>query len=352
MTKFGDIDRQKVNAEAAARIKAVLMLLFQMFSGSRDNTSRMIQNFIPFLKRTDNDCGSLPFYGKAYVSHKTNKEHILLTKISMIVQDYWKLASDKLELSDVEATEFWRELKLLEAIAKGSFDSYQVYGKFPRFTLLNKVQIDQLEVAGAKAERDGANRREDAEKAKKLMDSESSDSEDSPSTTEAAETELGKQSESQSEDVESSHDSDDDTKKESTDSSSETDAAKNGVTQQEGSSEASSSDQQVASDSDDQLSVEEADKCGGDCDTCETHACDDGPEREDNLEGATVSGALATETETERVAQQDADGEQYPDVEPLEQTAKEATPPPPMPEEEKDSQAAVDHETGNDQADD
>jgi hypothetical protein len=284
----------------------------------------MIQNFIPFLKRTDNDCGSLPFYGKAYVSHKTNKEHILLTKISMIVQDYWKLASDKLELSDVEATEFWRELKLLEAIAKGSFDSYQVYGKFPRFTLLNKVQIDQLEVAGAKAERDGANRREDAEKAKKLMDSESSDSEDSPSTTEAAETELGKQSESQSEDVESSHDSDDDTKKESTDSSSETDAAKNGVTQQEGSSEASSSDQQVASDSDDQLSVEEADKCGGDCDTCETHACE-------------TKDEAPAETEAERVAQQDADGEQYPDVEQLEQTAKDV---PPMPEEETQTHPA------------
>jgi hypothetical protein len=309
-----------------------------MFSGSRDNTSRMIQNFIPFLKRTDNDCGALPFYGKAYVSHKTNKEHILLTKISMLVQDYWKLASDKLVMTATEAAEFWRELGLLEEISKGSFDSYQVYGKFPRFTLLNKKQIDLLEAEDAKTERDDANRREDAEEAKKLMAAESSDSEDSPSTTEAEPNGVrGERANeaviAETEDVPPVSES----------------------TQQEGSSEASSSDQQVASDSDDQLSVEEADKCGGDCDTCETHACDDEPEREDNLEGATVGGALATETETERVAQQDDDGEQYPDVEPLEQTAKEATdapPPPPMPEEEKDSQAAVDHETGDDQADD
>jgi hypothetical protein len=372
MSKFGDIDAAKAKADVNARIKAVLTLLFQMFTGARNNTANMIQNFIPHLKRTDRDCGSLPFFSKTYDSHKTNKEHILLSMISKVIQVYWSVASGNKEQYTGEFDELTEKLELLEEIAKNGFDEYRVHGKYPNFRLMSKEQVAQLEVAEAQAERDEANRKEDeanqraadADEAKNLMEqaqgSNVSTSETSPSTqstqTEVAGTDeqvksdeeifqdaaaaangtasLGESSEEGSPEQESSHDSDDSTKKESTDSSSapqegtattNDDAVKNEVTQQEGSSTASSSDQQAASDSaDDQLSTEEADKCGGDCDTCETHACE-------------TKDEAPAETEAERVAQQDADGEQYPDVEQLEQTAKDV---PPMPEEETQTHPA------------
>jgi hypothetical protein len=333
MSKFGDIDVAKANAEMAARIKAVLTLLFQMFSGSRNNTANMIQNFIPHLKRTDRDYSSLPFFGKAYTTHKTNKEHILLTKISKIIQAYWDYVDAKIDMPIEEYAEFAAELKLIEQIAGHGLDTYHVHGEFPNFTLMSKAQIDLAEIEDAKVERAEAERTEEKEQqqvsdtaeAKKLMD-EALGSEEPPvstadTSTDAAETELGESSEEQLQDVVDSSDSSDDMAEESDNSSSDTD--------------------------DDQLSTEKADACGGDCDTCETHAC--GAE-EVSTEAATGE---TVDAEADRVKQQDNDGESYPDTEPLEQTiadAKDAIPP--MPEEEKESQAAVDHETGDDSADD
>jgi hypothetical protein len=267
MTEFGNIDKQKANMDINARIKAVLMLLFQMFNTSRNNTANMIQNFIPHLKRTDRDVSSLPFFSKAYVSHKTNKEHILLSKISMIFQDYWNLVRiNRAGMPAAEVTKFLQELELLEQIAKNGFDKYGVSGKFPKFTLMSKKQIDLVEVEEAKKERAEADKQEEKEQtaiadkveAKNLMDealgSDDSTSQDSDST-DAADEDVPLESESTDSTAQDggsndTPDSDDDTKKESDDSSSE--AEKSSI---------------------DQVSTEDADACNGDCDNCDNAAC-------------------------------------------------------------------------------
>jgi hypothetical protein len=275
--------------------------------------------------------------------------------LSMVVQTYWDIV-DANKISKLETLdEFSDVLEVLEEMSKGTFDDYRVHGPVLKFTLLSKKRVDEIEVEEAKAELAEAEHKEeieqqtkkDAEEGKKLMeaalDGDTSGSVQS-SSTDAAETEE----------------------------------AKNEDTQQEGSSEASSSDQQVASGSDvekpahtgdgndtDQLSVEDADKCCGDCDNCADQACD-------------VETSEASVLPADDEAGGAADSEQYPDVEPLEKTVTDAVERednlegavvgiggaladeqggkvdtvPPMPEEEKDSQAAVDHETGADQTDD
>ena len=361
MSKFGDIDAAKSKQELNARIKVVLTVLFQFFAGSRANTANMIQNFIPHLKRTDRDCGSLPFYSKTYTSHKTNKEHLLLCMISKVVQVYWDMVDDTKTMTTDEVVEFTAELMALEQIAKDGFDLYRVHGKFPNFKLMSKEQITEIEVEEAKAERDEANRKEDAmnqqkedeAEAKNLMDqalgSNDSTSDDSPSTqsteTEAAGTDeqVGTDGEvfeeaagaangaviAETDDVPLESESSKDTLKESTDAT-------------------ASSKEETGSldteDSSDQLSTEEADKCGGDCDTCETHACE-------------IADEAPADTDPDELDNEPADTDTDGDGSLVGTTidtvgGAENTAIPPMPEEEKDSQAAVDHETGDDQTDD
>ncbi len=306
MTEFGNIDKAKTNQDINARIKAVLMLLFQMFNTSRNNTANMIQNFMPHLKRTDRDCGSLPFYGKAYVSPKTNKEHILLTKLSMLVQDYWKVVSGKPEMSAAEALEFVNELELLEQIAKSGFDQYGVTGKLPKFTLMPKSKISLGDAEKARRERAEADRVEaeiqqiqkDADEAKELTDAE-----------------LGESSS--------------DTSKENTDDT------------------ASSREETTSSD---ELSAEDADACCGDCDNCADQVCTD-----QKNEGECSLAEEPAGNESGGAA----DSEPYPDAEPLEQTITDALADeqggdtiPPMPGEEKGVQTfRLPHEKDDDEGD-
>jgi hypothetical protein len=366
MGKFGDIDRQKEIANVTARIKAALMLLFQMFAGPRASTSRKLQNFIPHLRRTDRDCGSLPFFSKDYHTQKTNKEHVLLTIASKVVQEFWRFVSPTAEMSKTDAKIFLGYVALLEAVAKDGFDKFQVYGTFPKFTLMSKANIDAIELEDAKKERAAAAAQEekeqqtaeDAVEAKNLMnavlDGDTSGSVQS-SSTDAAETELGEQSGSQSDDAENTDDSDDDTKEESGDSSSETEAVppvKPIALIGDGNST-------------DQVSVEDADACVGDCDDCDNAACqanetaevsvetatgeteeslseprgigmsDDAPEREDNIAGAVVGGepcCLDCEMEDQRKTEEaDADSSDAADEAEVDKTP----PPPPAPPEEK-----------------
>jgi hypothetical protein len=331
MTEFGDIDKAKADKIINARIKAALMLLFQMFTGARNNTANMIQNFIPHLKRTDRDISSLPFFGKAYVSHKTNREHILLTKISMIVQNYWKLVSDKPELGKNETAEFLAELELIEQIAKKGFDNYRVFGVFPKFTLLDKAKIDLLEVEDVKKERAEAEKAEEREQqarkdeaeGKNLMaaelDSGGSTSDDSDST-DAVETEdvpLADESGATNGDSES---------------------AGNQPSAEETIPSAPEAASSKAPQPKDELSTEEADACGGDCDDCDNGACQ--TNQTDVTLDTDGTGIVDDESEVvENIPGSLAD-------------EQGGTTIPPMPEEEKDYQAAVDHETGDDQADD
>jgi hypothetical protein len=345
MGKFGDVEKQKLNAAVTARIKAALMLLFQMFAGSRANTGRKIQNFIPHLKRIDRDCGSLPFFSKDYHSIKTNKEHVLLCLISKLIQVYWRFISGSPALTETEAAEFMAELDRLEEISRAKFETFQVAGTFPKFTLMSKAKLDAIEVEDAKEERRKASLLEeteqktasDAVEAKNLMDqalegdtsgSAQSSSTQSDETVEGG-TELGEQSEEQSKEQESSDDSKDDTKEESADSSSETD----------------------------DLSVEEADRCGSDCDKCTDKVCepdaaeddiaagmadeakevDDAPEREDNIAGAVVGGepcCLDCEMEDQRKTEE-ADGNEETDLESDAAEEQKSLPAPPAPPEKK-----------------
>jgi len=368
MGKFGDIDAAKAKADLNARVKAMLMLLFQMFSGARQNTANKIHNFIPHLKRTDRDCGSLPFFSKTFTSHKTNKEHILLSMISMVVQTYWDRVDDNkiLELKLIE--EFDATLLVLEEISKSNIDNFGVYPVSSlHFSLMSKENLDRLEVEAAKKERAEAERKEDEEQqgrkdeaeGKQLMEAElgsgDSTSQDSDST-DVAETE----------DVPPVSESTESTSKDGDSENTEEEESPAIPSAPEASSEKTAQPKLV----EDQVSTEDADACDGDCDNCDNLGCQkvedscrtDEPEREDNLEGAEVggigiAGSLADEQggivipkDAIEAAADDVDGdgqpnpadseaggaadsEPYPDREPLEQTIADAIPP--MPEEEK-----------------
>jgi hypothetical protein len=352
MGKFGDIEAAKAKAALNARIKAMLMLLFQMFSGSRQNTADKIHNFIPHLKRTDRDCGALPFYSNMFTSHKTNKEHILLTMISMVVQTYWDMVDDAKEISDEVLKEFTDVLNVLEEISKDSIDNFGVYPVSSlHFSMMSKENLDKIETEDAKKERVEAEQQEeieqqtkkDSEEAKELMDNVlEGDTSGSSTTTDDGVT--------------------------AGDETVAIDKVKNEVTQLAGSSVASSSE--VVKSSTDQVSTEDADACNSDCDNCDNPGCQ---ANQSNAAADADPDELADEP-ADNESGGKADSEQYPDVEPLEKTVTDAVERednlegagvgiggaladeqggkvdtvPPMPEEEKEYQAAVDHETGDD----
>jgi hypothetical protein len=348
MTKFGDIDAAKAKANLNARVKTMLMLLFQMFSGSRQNTADKIHNFIPHLKRTDRDCGSLPFFSKTFTSHKTNKEHILLTMISMVVQTYWDRIDDKkiLDLKLIE--EFEDVLNVLEEISKDSIDNFGVYPVSNlHFSLMSKENLDKIEAEDAKKELAEAEQREEQEQkaradeaeGKKLMaaelGSDDSTSQDSPSTqsdetAEAGTEELGKQSAGDLAEQQDSHESED--------------------TPKTGGGGSGS----------DEVSAEDADNCEGDCDNCDNPGCqtnqtdaielaDDHAEVEELLEGQNTEptrSELSDENVDVVIAAREDNLEGNVPGSLADENGGEVNDVPPMPEEEKtdddgDSQEAV-----------
>jgi hypothetical protein len=385
MGKFGDVEKQKLNVTITARIKVALTLLFQMFATSRANTGRKIQNFIPHLKRTDRDCGSLPFFSKDYHSQKTNKEHVLLCMISRVIQEYWRFVSPTAEMSNEDAKAFLDHVDLLEEISKANFQTFQVSGRFPKFTLMSKAKLDAIELADVQQEKAEANVLEEREQ----------EHEDRRKAALAA--------------VDATWEEEQQRVKDSDDAKNAMDQDGGATTQEQSagvqasaspmipSAPAASSSKATQPDADD-LSVEAADRCGGDCDKCTDQVCteqknegecslaeepdaveDDiaagmadeakeaDAEREDNIGGAVVGGVaeppctegengepccLDCEMEDQRKTEE-ADGNEETDLDSdaAEEEKYPEPPAPPMPDEEKDSQAAVDHETGDDQAD-
>lgn len=361
MGKFGDIEAAKAKADLNARIKAMLMLMFQMFSGGRQNTANMIHNFIPHLKRTDRDCGSLPFFSSMFTSHKTNKEHILLSMISKVVQTYWDMADDTKVVSNEVLGEFTATLMILEEISKDSLDNFGVYPVSRlHFSLMSKDNLDKREAEetkkeqreAEKAEEREAQARKDEAEGKQLMEAElgsgetqSADS-DSPSTQSDADVEDGTE--------EAPLESSDGEKSPAMPSAPEV------------SSEKTAQPKLV----EDQVSAEDADACNGNCDTCDNAACQTNQkepvdETEELLEGQNAEPSRSEISEdvnaVVEVCKPDDDSDVADcaagDVENIfslladEQGGKTDTVPP-MPKEEKDYQAAVDHETGADQVDD
>jgi hypothetical protein len=357
MGKFGNLEEAKAKANLNAEIKAMLMLLFQMFSGARQNTANKIHNFIPHLKRTDRDCGSLPFYSNTFTSHKTNKEHILLSMISMVIQTYWDIVDEAKEVKIEVIDEFSDVLTILKEISTSNIDDFGVYPiSNLRFSLMSKENLDKIEVEEARKERAEAEQAEEREAQARKDEAEGK---------ELMEKELGSEDTS-TENTDDSASSEEETvsgevplKSESTDSTLENGASEN--TKVEESSSAKSEDDAAPSTTipklvEDQVSTDDADKCDGNCDDCDNPGCQSN-EKEDNLEGAEVGG----ESIGDKIVEQSADSccldcdmedqrkaeENVPGSLADEQGGKDTIPP--MPEEEKDSQAAVDHETGDDQ---
>lgn len=398
MGKFGNIDEAKAKASLNAEIKSMLMLLFQMFSGARQNTANKIHNFIPHLKRTDRDCGSLPFYSRTFTSMKTNKEHILLSMISMVVQTYWDIV-DSAKTVDIKVIdEFSDVMAVLNEISKGSIDNFGVYGTNFKFSLMSKDRLDEIEVEQNKKEQREAEQKEDQEQQARKDEAEGK---------KLMEAELGS-AETQSQDSDSLSTQSDVTEADGSDEEifEEAAGAANGaaplalVENVDDSSSSVAPDETASTKDGDQVSTEDADACSGDCDSCVNPACQtnqtnvtddpdeldnepadedegapdqsevDEAEREDNLEGAEVGvgdciGAAVIEEsgdtccldcqmEDQRKADDDddvadcaaGDVTNIPGSLADEQGGNTI---PPMPEEEKDSQAAVDHETGDDQ---
>jgi hypothetical protein len=274
---------------------------------------------MPHLNRTDRDCGSLPFFGKDYFSHKTNKDHLLLAIISKVVQDYWRFASAIAdELNEADTKTFMAHVQLLEAIAKNGYDKYQVYGKFPKFTLMSTKQIDKLEAIDA-VKQDQIDDDHQQEKEQEVARSV-----DAVTAKNLMNAELG---------------SDDST----SDASNSTDAAETeGVKNEDDTTQPTESSEELSSAVADkgQLTEAEADACTEDCDSCDNAACqmnqtddapdddapdaepneakvtDDAPEREDNIGGAVVGGepcCLDCEMEDQRKTEE-ADGSEETDL--------------------------------------
>ncbi len=294
--------------------------------------NRMIQNFIPMLKRTDKDCGSLPFYSQTYTSKKPNREHCLLCVISMLVQVYWDIAAGNRD-EDIMSV-FDIHLELLENIYEIGFDKYRVAGKFPQHVLMTKEDIIAEDNAAQVAAIEEA-------KQERAEDDMKQEEEQPPEPRELGMQDAKALNAQVGAEVAEEHD--------------RIDAAKQ---------------QRKAQPVEDQLSVEDADACSGDCDTCEDQVCDcdsaegvdgsdDGPDDDSDNDCDTeqpketgddkaVDREMSPELVEEindamddlarRQAQAD-DGEPYPDKEDLEQVAKdqvagEATPP--MPEEDEE----------------
>ena len=272
--------------------------------------------------------------------------------ISMVVQTYWDIVDDTKEVAVETVDQFSDVLALLNEISKSNIDNYGVYPiSNLRFSLMSKDNLDKIEVEDAKKERAEAEQaeeqeqkaREDEAEGKKLMEAElgsdDSTSQDSPST----------QSDK------TAADGSEEAPLESSDGEKSPAIPSAPV--------ASSSKATQPKLVEDQVSTDDADKCDGNCDDCDNPGCQSN-EKEDNLEGAEVGGdksvgeqmaeepcCLDCEMEEKRNAEETIENVpgSLADEQGGDTPAKTI---PPMPEEEKDSQGAVDHETGADQVDD
>ncbi len=280
---FGDIDKHQEKQGIYNRLRAALETLQKVLA--KDTAFvRACQGFIPHLRRTDKDCGSLPLYSTTYTSKKTNKNHCLLCVISKAVQDYWDFA-DGSSFDTARLDKLFIQLELLEDIAKNGFDHYRVAGAFPTFCLKTVTEIDALQ---------------------ELAELKHDDLEDDEQRI--AETETQEQIEANEGEADAKGGADENFTKDSST-----------VEEKSGSENV---DQDSSGDSD-QLSPELADKCGGDCDTCKDKVCEtaeasgvpDVPEEEDHEEELMTSDDQRDEEE--RQQQQNDDGEQYPDQGPV-----------------------------------
>ena len=273
---FGDVDKHQEKKNVYNKLRAAIDSLQRHFL--RDHSLvQKLQGFIPHLNRTDKDHGSLPFFSKEYVSLKPKREHCVLCLVSKVVQDYWDFADDTIE--DSEMVLFFKNITILEAIAADGFVSYRVTGKYPVFYI---DTITNIETALAAVE-------------------------------DAAQIEADEQAQidagiDEAEYASRGEETDDD-------ENDATDAGSAGGANDSPATQAESVDKTPDGDND-QLPTELADKCSGDCDTCNDKVCDtteakgipDVPveedqeidqaeEREDNIEGGVVGGGSVLDDE-------------------------------------------------------
>ena len=315
-SKLPNPDEHQRKVAIHARLRGAIEKLSRLVF-KKETVNNMILRFVPHLKRTDRDLGALPLWSIKYTSQKPNKDHALLCIISMLVQVWWDVRDDNAVASIDQLDEFESNLKLLEDIASKGTSSYRMYGKFPDYQLMTLAEVDARDAQiGLDAAEEAACEAAAAESIKEAVkDAELGGNAEGPILIEPVKNE-------------------DETDTSDSDRSSFTGA--------------------------DQLSVGEADACCGDCDICTDKACEDdeagdpnaattimdeefpGDNHEDDGDDICEGGYTEPEHEADPREAQKADGEHYPDAEPLEQTAIDATAKreesavPPMPEDSEE----------------
>jgi hypothetical protein len=329
-TKLPDPDVHLAKKERYDRLRAAI----QTLSTKRYRKmpmNRWLLNFIPLLKRTDRDCGALPVYSREYTAQKPNKDHALLCLISMLVQVYWSIADESIATDSIEYSEFDSRLERLELIVATGYDNYVIAGKSPHYMLLTEAEIADDQTKVCLAEIEGV-------KQDKLRDDEEAIQRTADELVQNA--------------VELGLDTGEDDGSDPTEEHSATGPIGDGAGPPE--------DVTAISQDTNQLSVEDADKCLGDCDTCEPdqHATCDGfieevteivIELDEDAADEALDELRADEHEVARRQAQDDDNEQYPDVEDLEQSAKDAIPPIPG---DDDESSTAGNEAEDDDSDD
>lgn len=256
---FGDVDRHQEVQQVFNKLRGLLVDL-QLHVQDNYSLVQKLQEFIPHLKRTDKDHGSLPFYSTQYVSTKTNRDHCLVCLVSKVVQTYWDFADDTIE--DSEMVLFFTQVTTLESIAADGFSNYRVTGKYPTFYLDTVTNIERalaaVENAAQIAAEEEAQIKADAENPTQEQSSGESGADSTPQNEGETDTSGSEVSSSTNVEVEDEVVTDDA-------NSSDVDTP---------AEESKSADQNNNVDSD-QLSTELADKCSGDCDSCTDKVCDD-----------------------------------------------------------------------------
>ncbi len=229
---FGDAKKHQAVAEMYNRLRIVIEIFCK--SEAKNNALRLMQNFVPHLKRTDRDAGGLPFYSVTPESRKGNRNHCLICVVSYTIQKFWDYREPSIETSEEDLLDLLNQIIHLERIAKCGLSEYRVHGKYPVFRLVHVDDLERIEKAEEAA---------DAELAERLAkENEEAVKAEAEGATTYEEDQIADQKETATIQVMSGMDT---------------------LTEME-----------VPVKKDNDLSTEAADACNGECDSCTDRVCD------------------------------------------------------------------------------
>lgn len=304
---FGDIRGYQAVKAMRVQLREVVLMLVTM-NMDRYELVRKLQNFVPFLKRGDKDCGALPLYSKTYTSLKPNREHSLLCIISKLVQEFWDYADEDLDFSKERLAEFTIQLGLVKAISQYGLGIYRVAGKYPGHYLVTKTEIEAAEAVEAEVEQTQQDQLKDDEDVIAQQEETEAKASHDQEFLDRIEAERQQAQDDAGELYPDRHAIGVEPDEAGVENPTEESVSKDSTSEESSSIDAAETEEALAATyHDDEVGD---DKCSGDCDTCETHACDPDElanepadeEHEDNLEGGTVGGTLAIGNDSSRAA--------------------------------------------------